>query len=106
MAYTVSRRGQAQPVPSSLVVRNIVVGGRRTSVRLEPLMWDALREIAAQERKTLHELVTEIARRRPASTLTASIRVFIVDFYRAAARGGCSLAAGAAANSARSPVSA
>jgi len=72
-------------VPSSLVIRNIVVAGHRTSVRLEPVMWEALREIARQRETNLNELVTEIDRRRNASSLTAAIRVYIVDFYRSAA---------------------
>jgi predicted DNA-binding ribbon-helix-helix protein len=68
--------------PSTLVIRNVVVGGYRTSVRLEPLFWDALRDIAHQRHVTVHDLVTEIDRERTASSLAAAIRVFIVDFYR------------------------
>jgi predicted DNA-binding ribbon-helix-helix protein len=71
--------------PSSLVIHNVVVGGHRTSVRLEPVMWDALHDIAHRLRATTHDLVTEIDRERTASSLTAAIRVYIVDFYRAAA---------------------
>jgi predicted DNA-binding ribbon-helix-helix protein len=74
-----------EPSPSSLVIHNIVVGGHRTSVRLEPVMWDALHDIARRLRFTMHDLVTYIDRERTASTLTAAIRVYIVDFYRAAA---------------------
>jgi len=33
----------------------------------------------------VHAVVTEIDRERTASSLTAAIRVYIVDFYRAAA---------------------
>jgi hypothetical protein len=36
----------------------------------------------------MHDLVTEIDRRRTASSLTAAIRVYIVDFYRTAALPG------------------
>jgi predicted DNA-binding ribbon-helix-helix protein len=71
--------------PSSLVIHNVVVGGHRTSVRLEPVMWDALHDIAYRLRLTTHDLVTDIDRERSASSLTAAIRVYIVDFYRAAA---------------------
>jgi predicted DNA-binding ribbon-helix-helix protein len=71
--------------PSSLVIHNVVVGRHRTSVRLEPVMWDALRDIASRLRVTMHDLVTDIDRDRTASSLTAAIRVYIVDFYRAAA---------------------
>jgi predicted DNA-binding ribbon-helix-helix protein len=73
-----------QSAPSSLVIHNIVVAGRRTSVRLEPVMWDALQDIAHQQRVTVHDLVTDIDRERTASSLTAAIRIYIVDFYRAA----------------------
>src|SRR5262245_41587095 len=79
---------------SSLVIRNIVVGGHRTSVRLEPLMWDALADITRRRRVTVHDLVTQIDRDRTASSLTAAIRVYILDFYRFAALSGGDFAAG------------
>jgi len=41
---------------STLVSRNVVISGRRTSVRLEPEMWDALREICQRERSTIHQV--------------------------------------------------
>src|SRR6266852_9239416 len=87
MAHAFPRRSRRnhETAPSSLVIHNIVVGGHRTSVRLEPVMWDALHDIAHRLRDTMHHLVTEIDRERTASSLTAAIRVYIVDFYRAAA---------------------
>ena len=48
-------------------------------------MWDALQDIARRRRVTIHDLVTAIDRERTASSLTAAIRVHIVDFYRDAA---------------------
>jgi predicted DNA-binding ribbon-helix-helix protein len=72
--------------PSTLVIRNIVVAGHRTSVRLEPLMWEALHEIAQARGMALNQLVTEIDRDRSSSSLTAAIRVYIVDYYREAAQ--------------------
>ena len=78
-------RRHSENFPSSLVIRNVVVGGHRTSVRLEPVMWDALHDIARRRRVTIHDLVTAIDRERTASSLTAAIRVYLVDFYRAAA---------------------
>ena len=70
---------------STLAIRNVVVAGHRSSVRLEPLMWDSLRDIARRRGVGLNELVTQIDERREASSLTAAIRVYIVDFYRSAA---------------------
>jgi|SRR5579862_6415686 predicted DNA-binding ribbon-helix-helix protein len=74
-----------EPSASSLTIRNVVVAGHRTSVRLEPVMWEALREIARGRDMALNDLVTEIDQHRGAPSLTAAIRVFIVDFYRSAA---------------------
>jgi predicted DNA-binding ribbon-helix-helix protein len=84
-AFPRGSAGAREPSLSSLVIRNIVVAGHRTSVRLEPVMWEALHEIARRRSLTVHELVTKIDEQRSASSLTAAIRVYIVDFYRAAA---------------------
>ncbi len=48
-------------------------------------MWDALYDVARRQRITVHDLVTDIDHDRAASSLTAAIRVYIVNFYRAAA---------------------
>lgn len=70
---------------STLVSRNITVKGRRTSVRLEPEMWTALREIAGRERCTIHDICTLISVRKKTNTsLTAAIRVFLMLYFRAA----------------------
>lgn len=70
---------------SSLVNRNIVVNGHRTSVRLEPQMWDALTEIARREGRTVHDICSKADRSRPQSALTAGLRVFILSYFREAA---------------------
>jgi predicted DNA-binding ribbon-helix-helix protein len=76
------------PESTTLVIHNLVVGGHRTSVRLEPVMWDALHDIARRLRVTTHDLVTEIDRERTESSLTSAIRVYIVDFYHTAVSPG------------------
>jgi predicted DNA-binding ribbon-helix-helix protein len=68
------------------VPRNVTVAGRRTSVRLHSEMWDALREIADRERKSMSELVTGARHRYSTSSLTTAIRIFIVNYFRQAAR--------------------
>jgi predicted DNA-binding ribbon-helix-helix protein len=73
------------PRASTLRSGNVTVAGRRTSIRLEPAMWQALREISTREGKSTHALVTEIAQGRAQSSLTAAIRVFLLDYFRAAA---------------------
>ncbi|MDE2166370.1 MAG: ribbon-helix-helix domain-containing protein [Alphaproteobacteria bacterium] len=75
----------ANATHSTLVNRNVTVEGHRTSIRLEPAMWQALAMVCQRENKTLNELVTMIARHRNQSTLTAAIRVFLLTYFQAAA---------------------
>lgn len=70
---------------STLVSRNIVVEGRRTSVRLEQEMWDAIREIAVREGVSIHDICTMVDAERRESSLTAGLRVFIMSYFRTAA---------------------
>ena len=72
-------------MPSTLEPRNIVVDGHRTSVRLEPDMWSALEDIVHRERTTLNRLCSLIERRRSQSSLTAAIRVYVLNYFRTAA---------------------
>jgi predicted DNA-binding ribbon-helix-helix protein len=67
-----------------LVSRNVTVSGRRTSIRLEPEMWDGLTEICRREDLTPHQLATLVDRCRHRSSLTAKLRVFILAYFRAA----------------------
>ncbi len=70
---------------STLVSRNITVSGRRTSVRLEPEMWRALKEISLRENCSIHELCSLIGfRKNKRTSLTAAIRVFLMLYFRAA----------------------
>ena len=71
---------------SSLELKNITILGRRTSIRLEPEMWVALKEVTKYEGCLIHDLCSLIyLRKKPGSSLTASIRVFLMLYYRAAA---------------------
>lgn len=69
---------------TTLVSRNITVGRRRTSVRLEPEMWIALREISYREQCTIHDVCTLVnIRKNSRTSLTAAIRVFLMLYFRA-----------------------
>lgn len=70
---------------STLVSRNITVLGKRTSVRLEPEMWRALKDISRRESCSIHDLCSLIHLRKNKNTsLTAAIRVFLMLYFRAA----------------------
>jgi predicted DNA-binding ribbon-helix-helix protein len=75
----------SRKAPSTLVNRNVTVGDRRTSMRLERAMWEALHEICRREGKSLNKFVTEIAAQRSESSLTAAIRVYLLRYFSAAA---------------------
>lgn len=72
-------------IKSSLISRNVTILGHRTSVRLEPEMWNAMKDISRRERCTIHELCSLIhLRKSPNTSLTAAVRVFLMLYYRAA----------------------
>ena len=63
-------------------MRNVRVGTRRTSLRLETAVWDALHDIARREGMPLNRLLTRIAGAQGESSFTASVRVYALGFYR------------------------
>ena len=68
---------------SSLVVRNIRIGGDRTSIKLEPVESAALDRICAAENLTIHQFC-ERADRDPARTersRTGRVRMAILDYF-------------------------
>lgn len=68
---------------SALVSRNVTINGRRTSVRLEPEMWAALRQIAEGEEVTIHQLCTFLhTNRNTGASFTATLRVFLMAYFR------------------------
>ncbi len=48
-------------------------------------MWDALSEICGRESRSLHEICAQIDKERSQSGLTAGVRVYILNYFRAAA---------------------
>ena len=68
-----------------LVTKNVTVGNLRTSLRLEPGIWEALDEICAREGLTVHQLCTLIDDYRRGNSRTSAVRVFTVTYFRTAA---------------------
>jgi predicted DNA-binding ribbon-helix-helix protein len=67
---------------SLVVKRSIVIGGHKTSVSLEDAFWRGLKEIAAERKLTLSELVSAIDSDRPTGNLSSAIRLYVLDYYR------------------------
>lgn len=70
---------------STLISRNITLADRRTSIRLEPEMWDALAEICKREGRSINDICSEVDVSRSQSCLTAGVRVYIINYFREAA---------------------
>jgi len=68
-----------------LILKNIRVGSHRTSIRLEPTMWDALDDVCAREDLSIQEICTAVAAVCEGS-LTSAIRAFLIDYYRGVVR--------------------
>lgn len=66
---------------TSLKLCAVKVGDQRTSIRLEPELWDALHDIGRRERLTRAQLLAFIASRRSGSSLSSAVRVFISTYY-------------------------
>ena len=80
---------------SALVIRNVNVHGHRTSIRLEPQIWDTLAEICRREFCTLHDVCSYAAKRKPPhGSLASSVRVVILDYFRTCATEGGHTTAG------------
>ena len=65
----------------AIAKRSVAIDGHRTSVSLEQAFWEALREIALAEGRTVNALIAAIDRDRQGN-LSSAIRVFVLDRLR------------------------
>ncbi len=70
---------------SRLVNRNITAGTGRTSMRLEPEVWDALRELCLREGIELRDLIRSVERTATSGGRTSAVRVHVLEYFRTAA---------------------
>lgn len=69
---------------SRLINRNVIANRGRTSMRLEPELWEALNEVCQRENIGPSELVRRIEQRAVGGR-TSAIRVFLLQYFRDAA---------------------
>jgi predicted DNA-binding ribbon-helix-helix protein len=67
---------------SGIMKRSIVLAGHKTSVSLEDPFWDALKDIAKSNRKTVTELVSGIDVDRKHANLSSALRLFVLNHYQ------------------------
>ena len=65
-----------------LVCKNVIVNGRRTSMRLDRETWSSLADICARERLTIHDLCSRIDNGRGNSGLSSVTRLFVLTYFR------------------------
>ncbi len=63
--------------------RSVKIAGHSTSLSLEGIFWDALKEVAAGRGLSLNALIEEIDRGR-GGNLSSAVRVYLLQHYRAA----------------------
>jgi predicted DNA-binding ribbon-helix-helix protein len=69
--------------PSHSILKNILVGSRRTSIRLESYIWDALYDICAREQRSIQDICTEIAHDPNGHrSLTSAVRLYVLNYFR------------------------
>src|ERR1700676_871855 len=77
--------GGAIVTVSRLINRNVVAERGRTSMRLEPELWEALLEICGREGQDMSSLVRKVEQHGHAGGRTSAVRVFVLSYFRAAA---------------------
>jgi predicted DNA-binding ribbon-helix-helix protein len=84
--FSCARTRQGAVVTDSrLVNRNVVAGRGRTSMRMEPELWDALLEICQREHRDMSQLVRTIEEIGHSGGRTSAVRVFVLEYFRSAA---------------------
>lgn len=65
-----------------LICKNVIVNGRRTSMRLDRETWLSLAEICAREELTIHELCSRIDDAKGKGGLSSATRLFVLSYFR------------------------
>lgn len=65
-----------------LLCKNVIVRGRRTSMRLDKETWQSLADICAREHLSIHELCSKIDEAKAKSGLSSATRLFVLSYFR------------------------
>ena len=72
---------------SRLQNRNVNTGTKRTSMRLEPEIWDAMREVCKREGINEREVIRRAQVAYNSIKLTSAVRTFLLEYFRSALAG-------------------
>ncbi len=65
-----------------LICKNVIVNGRRTSMRLDRETWISLADICSRERINIHDLCSRIDSAKGKSGLSSATRLFVLIYFR------------------------
>jgi predicted DNA-binding ribbon-helix-helix protein len=63
-------------------IRNVRVGARRTTLRLEGAFWDAFDALCAREGTSVDLVLSDLERERHDEALTSMVRSYLVAYWR------------------------
>ncbi len=63
-------------------IRNVRVGSRRTTLRLESAFWDAFDALCDRESATVDSVLTDLEGERRDEALTSMVRSYLVAYWR------------------------
>ncbi|MBV1694718.1 MAG: ribbon-helix-helix domain-containing protein [Hyphomicrobiales bacterium] len=64
------------------IKRSFTIAGHRTSISLEQPFWTALKDVAAEQRQPLAQIIQRIDQERGDANLSSAVRVFLLAHYR------------------------
>ena len=65
-----------------LLCKNVIVNGRRTSMRLEKEVWNALSESCKEQNISLNTLCLQIEETKDKRGLSSAMRIYAFNHYR------------------------
>lgn len=72
---------------AKLLTRNVVIDGKRTTIRLESAIWDAVDDLCVREEISRHDLCSRVEARRDGLNRAQAIRAVVVNYFRLALLG-------------------
>lgn len=70
-----------KPDPKDIKKHSVNLGGHKTSISLENIFWDQIKNLAADRGVTVNQLLTEIDHDRTGN-LSSAARVFVLENVR------------------------
>lgn len=67
---------------AKLLTRNVVIDGKRTTIRLESAIWDAVEDLCARENISRHELCSRVEAGRDGLNRAQAIRAVVMNYFR------------------------